>query len=170
VEEEEEEALVKEQVEEEGKFKMHIGGIQFPVFKPYKKAAYEIYVSGCKRNCHDCHNPELQNFNFGEKLDLNKLIIDIKKVKNLVEIISITGGDLLCNDPIKSEKLAGNIRVNFTDKELWLFTGANKKECPDWVWKLFDVVKLGHYDHKTRTGGFPASKNQKILKKGRDYK
>ena len=165
------EAEVEVQVEEEGRLKMYIGGIQFPTFKPYKKAAYEIYVAGCTRNCHNCHNPELQDFKFGDKLDIKKLITDIRKVKNLVEIIAVTGGDLLCNDPTEAERLAGMLRVNFEDKELWLFTGANKEECPDWVWELFDIVKIGRYEHtKSKEGSFPASSNQRLLKKGRDYK
>ena len=56
-----------------------------------------VYFSGCHFNCPGCHNPEAQDFNYGQELtdDLIKEIL-IKINKNGVERrLSILGGEPL---------------------------------------------------------------------------
>ena len=52
-------------------------------------------------------------------------------------------------------------------KEYWLFT--RYEDLPCWVLEFFDVIKIGEYKQDLKVDGFPASSNQKILKRGRDY-
>ena len=147
---------------------MKIANIQFPVFVPYNKSALEIYISGCKRHCKNCCNPELQNFKIGENFSKNHLDY-IKERKSFFDVIAILGGDLLDQNEHFACKFSLQLSILFENKELWLFTGHNKEEIPDWVWEIFDYVKIGEYKEELKQDGFPASFNQKLLKKGRDY-
>jgi len=152
---------------------MKIAKIQFPVFNPYNKPAVELYVSGCKGKCQNCHNSELWSYDIGEDTQT----IDIRKWKekrDFFDAISILGGDLLDQDEHEALNLVCYLSLTFSDKELWLFTGYDKDECPGWIWEIFDYVKVGRYikhlSNNLRTQyGFLASSNQKLLKKGRDY-
>ena len=148
---------------------MKIGGIQFPVFKPYIKPAIEIYISGCNMDCSDCQNPELQDFHFGNTIDINKLIEYLAVRREMYDIISIVGGDLLSQPASEAVQLIFLLTNTFLDKEFWLFTGKDRKEVQDWVWSYFDYVKVGKYDKLLQQKGFPSSSNQKLLKKGIDY-
>lgn len=144
---------------------MNLASIQFPVFNPYGSATIEIYISGCNRNCLNCCNFELQNFSYGKKLIVKELIKELKKREKLFEIISIVGGDLLCQKEEEAKALVIALRDAFPIIPLWLFTGEDEKQkIPDWCFNYFNVIKYGKYIEKEKQKGFPASKNQKIWK------
>jgi anaerobic ribonucleoside-triphosphate reductase activating protein len=142
---------------------------QFPVFNPYQKATVEIFVSGCTRKCSQCHNPDLQSFEWGQKLDIEQLVEYLKERETLFSIISISGGDLLCQDVVEAIHLVSTLKLCFPNKELWLFTGAELNECPDWSKILFEKIKTGVYNDSMKQEEFPASSNQKLNTKGVDY-
>jgi anaerobic ribonucleoside-triphosphate reductase activating protein len=150
---------------------MNIASIQFPCFNPYMEPTIEIYVSGCNRKCKGCHNPELQNFNYGEPLDLEKLINYLKEREELFTSISITGGDLLEQNSNEAYIFITELRLNFPNKMLWLFTGAEKEEVLSYKLLInnFDFIKVGKYIVELEQEGFPTSVNQELLKKGKDY-
>jgi len=143
--------------------------LQFPVFSPYEKATCEIYVSGCKANCYNCHNPELQSFEIGEELNIEKLINYLEERKELFKVISITGGDLYWQNEIEAMRLCSTLKLCFPEKEFWLFTGAEFIQLSNWYIKIFNYIKTGRYREEFKQTGFPASSNQKLLKKGVDY-
>jgi hypothetical protein len=87
----------------------------------------------------------------------------------MVDKIRIMGGDLLCQNGIEVLTFCGKLIKYFRDKELWLFTGAEIEEVPDYVKTTFDVIKTGRYVQELHQEGFPASSNQKVLRKGDDY-
>ncbi len=148
---------------------MNLAKIQFPVFNPYIKSAIEIYISGCFRRCVNCHNKELQDFNYGEFLEVEHVISYLKERQHLFSIISITGGDILCHPFFPAFEFVSNLKNVFSDKEFWLFTGAEITSIvSDWK-KIFDKIKTGVYDERLRVEGFPASSNQRLLVKGVDY-
>jgi len=150
---------------------LNIAAIQFPAFKPYQTATVEIYISGCNRKCKGCHNPELHDFNFGKPVNGTELVSYLKEREELFVNIAFLGGDLLCQSDFKAMSLVAWIKSNFNDKKLWLFTGAEKEECPSWVWEAFDVVKIGRFDQKVynEVDTFPVTANQKVLRKNIDY-
>ena len=61
------------------------------------------------------------------------------------------------------------------NKELWVWTRYNLKDCPDFEKKLCDYIKTGEYneslkcDDNIQYGIKLATSNQKINKKGIDY-
>lgn len=150
---------------------MKYGGYIFPSHNPYDKPAFEIYISGCNRTCPGCHNARLADFEYGEQLNIDEFIKQVMIPRcNMFDIISITGGDLLCQPEQEAIKLTFALKTIFPEKDMWLFTGEDTLEnIPKWCQISFDVIKLGHYDKNQATGTFPASANQKLLHKGKDY-
>ena len=148
---------------------MKIGGEVFPAFNPYNKPTYEIHISGCNRKCKGCHNYNLQDFTFGEELNLNEYIKKLKKRVKFYDVIAILGGDLLQQDFVEARDFAIQLRTAFRKKELWLFTGEEIHLVPKWAKEVFDYIKTGPYMERKAQEGFPASSNQKLLKKGKDY-
>jgi anaerobic ribonucleoside-triphosphate reductase activating protein len=148
---------------------MNLAALQWPVFKPYEQATVEIYLSGCRRNCKGCHNPELRDFNFGKKLDYEEVLKYLEQRVDLFKIISITGGDPLLQDLGELQVFVDMLTFHFSTKLFWLFTGAEFEEVPEWCKKYFQVIKTGIYNVNEKQEGFPASKNQKVWRKGKDY-
>ena len=148
---------------------MKIGGEVFPAFNPYNKPTYEIHVSGCKRGCKGCHNDALQDFEYGQEVDMSKFISKLKKRVKLYDAISIMGGDLLHQNFFEARDFVMQLRMAFRNKEFWLFTGEKIHNVPKWAKEYFDYIKVGAYREDLKQEGFPASSNQKLLKKGVDY-
>ena len=144
---------------------IRIAGTEFSL----QHKSFEIYVQGCFRGCNGCHNPETQSFGGGTQVDIDKFIMEkyeqTKQFDNLVDNIYITGGDLLCYVDDIASTFSIAVAIAWNDKCRWLFTGAEEKEIPSWVWDYYDIVKCGHYDESLRQpdGTFPASSNQKLL-------
>lgn len=151
---------------------MNIAGTQFPVFNPYNgKIAFEIYVSGCDNYCIGCHNPELQDFNYGTPLDiyLKGLLKHMREVKNMFNVIAILGGDLHSHGAYEGSKFIMTLRSYFKGKEFWLFTGSEFNDLFEYEKDMFHVIKTGKYIQALHQDGFPSSSNQKLLYKGVDY-
>ena len=131
--------------------------------------SFEIYVQGCYRNCNGCHNPETQSFGGGRDVDIDKFIQEcvgrVEQFDSIVDNIYVTGGDLLCYTDEIAETFSVDVYLAWYNKYKWLFTGADEKDIPSWVWEYYDIVKCGAYDENLRQadGVFPASSNQKLL-------
>lgn len=146
---------------------MKIAGTQL-AFNPYNKACYEIYVAGCNHHCPKCHSPQLWNFNNGVEItdDFFKNIIEKQE---FYDVISLLGGDLLSQNEHDAFWFVLKLRTLFPTKEIWLFTGQDGEELPSWCLEFFDYIKVGRYDETLKQADFPASSNQRLLKKGTDY-
>lgn len=147
---------------------MNIAKFQFPCFNPYNKSAIEIYVSGCYGTCKNCHNPQLHNFNVGKPFDYGCLGY-LKEREDLFEVISFLGGEWVDQNPTDAKAVIMLLRNIFKNKEFWIFTRFEINEIPEWYKKAFDYIKIGRYVEELKCEGFPASSNQKLLVKGKDY-
>lgn len=84
-----------------------------------------LFVSGCDFHCPGCFNPEVQNFEYGERFNSEVAERIMKMVSEpTISGLSILGGDPLCQD------VAGLItlsmlcnRVRYRGKTVWLWTG-----------------------------------------------
>lgn len=151
---------------------MNIGGIIWDAVNIYDNVAVEIYISGCNHKCPNCHNPEMQDFNYGTTLYYLNLFIELYLKKEWFDIVAILGGDLLCQPLDESKDFIFWLKQQFSDKKLWLFTGKNCeeiKEIAPWCFEYFDVIKTGRYIKELPPGDRLASSNQKLLYKGKDY-
>lgn len=147
---------------------MNIADVQFPVFNPYKKATVEIYLSGCTIKCDGCQNIELQSFNYGKKLDVVHLLTELKEYEKYISYISILGGEPLDQSEHDFVHLCSQLSIAL-NKPMWLFTGKEKNQIPEYCYDLFDYIKYGKYEESLKQEGFPASSNQKLIKRGVDY-
>jgi len=145
---------------------MNIAGINPNATGPYDGVAYEIYVSGCSLHCKNCHNPELQWFDYGTdwKEMRDQVAADLLDMKGWYDCIAILGGDLLSQDRVIAKKFIEDLKI-MTPVPFWLFTGYDVDKIPKWVWQYFDVVKYGPYVEELKQEGFPASSNQRLWRK-----
>jgi anaerobic ribonucleoside-triphosphate reductase activating protein len=148
---------------------MNLAGVIFPALNVYDGVAVEIYISGCYRNCPGCHNKEMQNFNYGQFLNINKLVQYLKEREEWFDVIAFLGGDILCQPNLVSGGLITILSRQFPKKKFWLFTGAELSEVPQWAKDYFNVIKCGKYIEELATNDFPTSSNQKLYYKGVDY-
>jgi anaerobic ribonucleoside-triphosphate reductase activating protein len=148
---------------------MNIAGIINDATAGYDGVAVEIYVSGCCRGCPGCHNPEMQDFDYGEPLVVPKLIQYLYDRQEWFDIISILGGDILCSPDGQAKNLLEIIHMVFPEKSLWLFTGAEISEIPQWCFIIFDVIKYGRYIEELKQSEGLATSNQGYIRKGVDY-
>lgn len=147
---------------------MKIASIKFPQFNPYNKPTVEVYVAGCYGVCKNCHNPQLHNFNIGKKFDYGCLGY-LKEREDFFEVISLLGGEWVDQNQIDAKAVIMLLKNIFKNKEFWLFTRFEINEIPEWYKGVFDYIKTGAYVEELRQEGFPASSNQKLLVKGKDY-
>ena len=110
--------------------------------------SYEIYVAGCKAkpHCENCHNPELWNFTFGDKLDeemYKRIESKLNSFNDLIDNIWIVGGEPLDQDLNELKKLL--IFLKTFNKKMWLFTRFELDEIPEDIIKYFDYIKTGRY-------------------------
>lgn len=109
--------------------------------------ALEIYVSGCKRDCPGCHNPEGHAFGKGKSWRLWLKENTWKLKTGPFGRVWMLGGDLVGQPaPEVVELLTGLRRAMPERMECWLWTGAETlKAVPDAYLPFFDVVKTGSY-------------------------
>ena len=130
-----------------------------------------LWLQGCTHHCKGCQNPETWCFNKGKEFDVkakNKLI-------ELLKLPYIKGLTLSGGDPLDSYqdvyKLLIELKEQFKDKDIWLYTGytldeiknSNKHIVLDYI----DYIVDGIYQEKLRdiTLTFRGSSNQTIWEK-----
>ena len=125
--------------------------------------ALVIYFMGCSKNCKGCHNPELQQqTDTNPGMDTQKILGYLREMEGFYDSVVFSGGDPL-EQPNALYHLASKIKIKkilYTGK---LFENINPK-----ILKVIDVVIDGPYDETKKTGGFPASSNQRIFYKDMD--
>lgn len=93
-----------------------------------------VYVSGCDLHCKGCHNPEAQNFNYGEELteDLVKKIISSLNANGVMRKLCILGGEPLhpFNVPT-TEYLIKRCKEVFHNLEIYVWTGYEYEQLKD---------------------------------------
>lgn len=152
---------------------MKLAIVRYDVVNAYDGVAVEIYISGCNRQCVGCHSPELQDYGYGDTMTeqvIDEILFDLNLRNKFYDIVSFLGGDPLQQVGNKFQDFVTKIKASLPNKKLWLFTGEDDiNKIPLWVWEYFDTVKVGSYQEKLKQDGFPASSNQRILKRGVDF-
>lgn len=134
-----------------------------------------VYFSGCHFHCPGCHNPEAQNFNYGQELtaDLIKEIL-VKLQKNGVKRrLSILGGEPL--NPENRQAVADLIHVckdTYPDLIIYIWTGytidellAETNADIKYILKHITCLIDGRYEQDKRDTTLPlrGSSNQRII-------
>lgn len=84
-----------------------------------------LWVSGCSLHCPGCHNPESHNRCAGKPFDedAKKELFDALS-KPYIQGLTLSGGHPLEDYNLKDiAKLINEIKIQFPDKDIWLYTG-----------------------------------------------
>jgi len=85
-----------------------------------------LWVSGCTHNCKGCHNKWLQDYTKGKPLSEAKDKIYEALSHSYIKGLTVSGGDPLDQDNESLKELynlLSEIRKDFPDKDIWLFSG-----------------------------------------------
>jgi anaerobic ribonucleoside-triphosphate reductase activating protein len=134
--------------------------------------SFEIYLSGCKGCCKGCCNPELKDFNIGEKIThslIKQIVNKVNLFNDIVNNIWILGGDPLDQNIINLVNLLFFLKQG-TNKKIWIFTRYPIEQIDEMIKCLSDYIKCGEYleelkcNDNIQFGIRLATSNQKIYK------
>jgi anaerobic ribonucleoside-triphosphate reductase activating protein len=126
------------------------------------KPSLTVWFSGCKLNCVGCHNPGLQTVEDADAMDVNDLIdvIGQHRERGYFDTVVFLGGEPLDQNELDMHLLCKALKR--MGIKIFLYTGREMSRVPYHILSHLDKLKTGPYEHELRTGGFPASSNQKL--------
>lgn len=127
-----------------------------------------LWVSGCSHCCKDCHNPVTWDPNGGLLFDeAAKKELFEKLAKKHISGITFSGGDPLHTaNRQEITQLADEIRTNYPDKTIWLYTGFTWETISHLpIMKDVDVLVDGEFecDKKDVQLHWKGSSNQRVI-------
>ena len=127
-----------------------------------------LWVAGCAHACPGCHNPVTWDPEGGLPFDeAARREIYEELEKYYVSGITFSGGDPLHPANIRGvTELARQIRSDFPDKTIWLYTGSTWNEVRDLeVARYVDVLVDGTFQEakKDNTLRWKGSSNQQVI-------
>lgn len=160
---------------------MNYSGIIKNDFSAAPGASVTLFVSGCHLHCPGCHNPEAQDFNFGQTytIDTTNEIIKALQANGIHRNLCIMGGEPLAwenRDTIQA--LIMDVKHELPDTPIYIWTGYTYEWLqneiangawpePDlkWILEHIDVLIDGPYVQEQRdtTLLMRGSRNQRIL-------
>ena len=130
-----------------------------------------LWMSGCSHKCKGCHNKELWDYNYGEEINREELLIKIENslTKNDIKRnFSILGGEPL--DPKNIENtiyFCKKVKEDINTK-IYIWTGYLYEDIKDLeIFNYIDVLIDGPYVENLRNLDLKlrGSSNQRILRK-----
>ena len=119
-----------------------------------------IFFSGCSLRCsNDCQNKDLWERSSGQPLKLNDVLEKIE-THPLAEYVVFEGGE-----PTDQMEFLVELCKDIKNKHKALYTGREFEQLPEKLTNKLDLIICGPYVKKLHVGGWPASYNQRILKK-----
>lgn len=129
---------------------------------------YTIFFQGCKHHCKGCHNPETWDLNGGYEMSIEELIQDIKENSDLIEGITLSGGDPFVQQELLS--FLQMFRKEFNNLNVWAYTGYHFetllekpifKQCLEYIDVLVDAPFV--LSKRSTALKFKGSSNQRII-------
>ena len=139
-----------------------------------------VYLSGCHFHCPGCHNPEAQDFNYGEEYttDIRQEIMEKLNKNGVMRTLCILGGEPLNEENIGDVlNLIGWCKNDYPDLKIYVWTGYTLEELEERddddvraVLRNITFLIDGRYEQDKRDTTLPlrGSSNQRILYMG-DY-
>lgn len=140
-----------------------------------------LFVSGCHLHCPGCHNPEAQDFDFGQTytVDITNEIIKALQANGIHRNLCIMGGEPLAwENRWAVMQLIMDIKLVLPDTPIYIWTGYTYEELQEeitsglypetelqWILEHIDVLIDGPYIQEQRdtTLLMRGSRNQRIL-------
>lgn len=157
---------------------MHFGNIKFLATEDGEGCRTVLFVSGCRKNCKFCFQPETHNFEYGQLFteETEQIIIDSLKPAY------VAGLTLLGGEPFEPENqkvlrpFVEKIKDIYPNKTIWAYSGRLFEEfinnnspynTPDTapLLKNIDILVDGEFinEEKDITLPFRGSRNQRII-------
>lgn len=137
-----------------------------------------LFVSGCRRHCKDCFNPESWDFNHGEPFTEEVA----SKILELLKPDYITGLSILGGEPFEVENqlvlhsFLWEVRTRYPKKSIWVYTGYTIEEIlcselamntgvPQRILSTIDVLVDGEFvsEKKDIKLQYCGSRNQRVI-------
>lgn len=133
-----------------------------------------VFVSGCRRHCPGCHNPQAWDFGYGEPYteETGKYILKLLE-PDYIDGITILGGE-----PMEAENIPGVAEIvqiaEETGKTIWIYSGYTLEQLEKrarterdiwYILETADVLVDGEYreDERDITLKFRGSRNQRVV-------
>ncbi|MDD4352690.1 MAG: 4Fe-4S cluster-binding domain-containing protein, partial [Candidatus Gracilibacteria bacterium] len=113
----------------------------------------------CKFRCKGCQNPELQNENGGYWVETSEIVKELDKFGDFYKSVTFSGGD-----PTFQEMGLIELAKQIILPKI-LYTGMLYEDLSEEVKDVVDIVVDGQYRENLKTGGFPASANQRVIRR-----
>lgn len=126
---------------------------------------YVIFTQGCPHHCSGCHNPSTHSFDDGKLVSISELIADIRKNKNYIDGITLSGGEPFCQSDqcriIAKEAHEMGLSV-------WCYTGYLFEDLygrADELLSHIDILVDGPFvlEERSLDLEFRGSRNQRII-------
>ena len=126
-----------------------------------------LWLSGCCHHCKGCHNPELQNPDYGRDTTTETIGELIRYLQNpYIDGLTISGGDPMYPANRREVQLIANYIKRHTEKTIWMYTGYLLEEIEkDPVLEPIDVIVDGPYIEGRPAALYRGSDNQRIWRK-----
>jgi anaerobic ribonucleoside-triphosphate reductase activating protein len=128
---------------------------------------YVIFTQGCPHHCKDCHNPQTWNPEGGYEVTVEELINDIGKYVNLIDGITISGGEPFLQTK-ECLKLVREVKNTYPKLTIVLYTGYTIEKLSSDSFELLKEVNIlidGPFVHTLkRELPFRGSTNQRCIK------
>ena len=127
-----------------------------------------LFVSGCRRYCKGCFNPETWDFKYGKVFDQEALHELLTALDNPnVQGLSILGGDPFEpeNRPVV-EDICRKVRAWRPDKDIWVWTGYSWEDLKDLpIMYDIDILVDGRFEEEKRDLRLKwrGSSNQRVI-------
>lgn len=148
---------------------MNIAGIKYNDIANGLGVRTTVFVSGCRRHCKGCHNPEAWDFHYGKLFteELQREIIDSLK-PSWIQGLTICGGEPF--EPENEKTLATFLRwvkEELPGKDIWVYSGFTLEELAGKeLLQYVDILVDGPFMEELKDAGlaFRGSRNQRILR------
>lgn len=130
-----------------------------------------LFVSGCSFNCKNCFNKDYQDFNYGKSFTFETIEEILENISDdNIRGLSVLGGEVFMQNPLMLLHLLSQAKINFPQKDIWVWTGYKLENIPKEYHMLFpyiDVLIDGQFeeDKKDLRLSYRGSSNQKIWRK-----
>lgn len=148
---------------------LYISGIDYESINDGEGVRAVLYISGCKHNCKDCHNPITHNFKNGIKVN-DELIEEINneiKKRYFLNGITLSGGDPMYS---AEEVIKLLDKLYIPHNNIWIYSGFTIEEIINnnsmlKLLKRCNILVDGLYNYKLRDITLPyrGSSNQRII-------
>jgi anaerobic ribonucleoside-triphosphate reductase activating protein len=130
-----------------------------------------VFVSGCNHNCKGCQNQAMQDFNYGEKIEVDDIFKRISGNIPLIKGVTFSGGEpfeqaqalAVLASEVKAENLTIWCYTGYTYE--YIISNLDSREGFKELIELVDVLIDGRFEESSAdpTLKFRGSRNQRII-------